>query len=442
MNRATGGPAVSVTRLAAAQARLGHEVTLAALDYRRHGPVEDPAPARLDLTEADFVAVHGRGWSPRFGRRLEELARGVDVVHDHGLWMWPNKYARVAAGKAGKPLVISPRGMLEGWSLGRSIVRKAVAWHLFERKNLESAALFHATSESEAEAIATALCSKLKFKNQDGSAKGDRRQEIEDRKTDNPPNSYLLSTNSFGVPRIVVAPNGVEVPEKIPGREVVEARFPELKGRKWVLFMSRIHPKKGLDVLLEAWRQQQRDGRLRLRLRLRDGQEVEQEAVLVIAGADLVGYGEEVKRMIREKGLEGAVVMTGHVDGEVREALLGHAEFMVLPSHSENFGLVVAESLAAGRPALTTVGTPWGAARSEIKMKIKIKENMNLEERKCGVICEVTDLKRGLERMLQFSDKEREEMGARGREWMREEFSWEAGAERLIAAYKEIGCLF
>ena len=64
---------------------------------------------------------------------------------------------------------------------------------------------------------------------------------------------------------------------------------------------------------------------------------------------------------------------------------------------------------------------------------------MNLEERKCGVICEVTDLKRGLERMLQFSDKEREEMGARGREWMKEEFSWEAGAERLIAGYKEIG---
>ena len=155
---------------------------------------------------------------------------------------------------------------------------------------------------------------------------------------------------------------------------------------------------------------------------------------------------------------------------EVREALLGHAEFMVLPSHSKNFGLVVAESLAAGRPVVTTKGTPWGRARSEIKMKIKIKEpsvapsplrggameggyaggtelaqgdrrkeiaaaparrglgdgcavedsgNMNLEERKCGVICEVTDLKRGLERMLKFSDKEREEMGARGREWMR-----------------------
>ena len=64
--------------------------------------------------------------------------------------------------------------------------------------------------------------------------------------------------------------------------------------------------------------------------------------------------------------------------------------------------------------------------------------SMNLEEKKCGVICEVTDLKRGLEKMMSFSDKERDEMGQRGREWMKSDLSWEAGAERLVAAYKEI----
>ena len=64
--------------------------------------------------------------------------------------------------------------------------------------------------------------------------------------------------------------------------------------------------------------------------------------------------------------------------------------------------------------------------------------SMNLEEKKCGVICEVTDLKRGLEKMMSFSDKERDEMGQRGREWMKSDFSWEAGAERLVAAYREI----
>jgi glycosyltransferase involved in cell wall biosynthesis len=279
---------------------------------------------------------------------------------------------------------------------------------LFEKENLRSAKLFHATSVSEAESIEKNLSFTVTF--------------------------------TFTKPRIVVAPNGVEIPQRIPKREVVEEKFPELKGRRWVLFMSRIHPKKGLDVLLEAWRQQQRDGRLRLPLRLRDGQEVEQETVLVIAGADLIGYGAEVERMIREKGLGETVLMTGHVDGEVREALLGHAEFLVLPSHSENFGLVVAESLAAGRPVVTTNKTPWGSelAQGDRRKEIADRGSMNLELRGCGVICEVTDLKRGLERMLEFSDKEREEMGARGREWMKEEFSWEAAAETILEAYKAI----
>ena len=135
---------------------------------------------------------------------------------------------------------------------------------------------------------------------------------------------------------------------------------------------------------------------------------------------------------------------------------MGQAEFLVLPSHSENFGIVVAESLAAGRPALTTVGTPWGRTKPEAGGRRSVAGgqrpedrdrraesgfagwNMNLEEKKCGVICEVTDLKRGLERMMEFSDKEREEMGAKGREWMKEEFSWEAGAEKLTSAYRQI----
>ena len=169
------------------------------------------------------------------------------MVHDHGLWMWPNKYARCAANEAGKPLVISPRGMVEDWSLGRSKMRKRVAWMLFERENLRSAKLFHATAASEAESI----------------------------------EKFLSFTVTFTLtkPPIVVAPNGVDVPEKIPGREVVEQKFPRLKGKEWVLFMSRIHPKKGIDLLLQAWKEQLKDGRLRLRLRLRNGQEVEQATV-------------------------------------------------------------------------------------------------------------------------------------------------------------------
>ena len=166
--------------------------------------------------------------------------------------------------------------------------------------------------------------------------------------------------------------------------------------------------------------------------------------VLVIAGADTQGYGKEVERMIREKGLGETVLMTGHVDGEVREALLGHSMFLVLPSHSENFGLVVAESLAAGRPVLTTTGTPWGATRSPIRMRIRIKEDgsdesMNLEENGCGVICEVGGLNEALGRMLRFTDDQLDEMGRKGKKMVAERFSWKAAAEAMVDAYQKIG---
>ena len=93
-----------------------------------------------------------------------------------------------------------------------------------------------------------------------------------------------------------------------------------------------------------------------------------------------------------------------------------------------------------GRGRMAEGGYAGGTelAQGDRRKEIADRGTMNLESRGCGVICEVTDLKRGLERMLKFPDKEREEMGARGREWMKEEFSWEAGAEKLTSAYQEV----
>jgi glycosyltransferase involved in cell wall biosynthesis len=387
------------------------------------------------------------GWGCLFRRLVEEEARKADVVHNHGLWLAANYYARCASNKAGKPLVISTRGMVEGWSLRRAVIRKFVAWHLFERKNLESAALFHATSESEAEAIATALRIKMKIK--------------------------------FKEPRIVVAPNGVDIPERIPNREALEARFPKLKGRRWILFMSRVHPKKGLWELTKAWMQ--------LRGTHRDWE-------LVIAGPEQdKGYAEKVRAELKGEG-----VWTGELGGEEKWAALGNAGFMVLPSYSENFGIVVAESLAAGRPVLTTTGTPWGAAKQPgdgrwkmgdgvvgplrpapahpsfplrgwmaFRWRGGIREregegergpsfapnlagsggaseggcagwDMNLERNGCGVICEVSGLNEALRKMMSFSDEELVKMGARGRREVERKFSWKAAAETIVDAYKEI----
>jgi len=390
INLRQGGPSVSVPALAAAQAKLGHEVTIACRDYEYLGPVATAEGVKVHTVPGSRWIKGQGGWGCGFRKLIEEGAMKTDVIHNHGVWLAANYYARRAAVKAGKPLVSSPRGMLEEWSLGRAKLKKGVAWWLFERKNIESAALFHATSESEAEAIASALRIRMRIRIKE--------------------------------PKIIVAPNGVDVPEKIPGREVSEKRFPKLKGKKWIVFMSRIHPKKGLLELAEAW------------MTLR---EKYSEWVLVIAGPE---DDREYAGKVREE-LKGEGVWMGELTGEEKWSALGNAGFVALPTYSENFGIVVAETLAAGRPVLTTTGTPWGTV--SLKMKMKMKEDkrlqsMNLEERGCGVICEVGGVKGAMEKMLGFSDKQRDEMGKRGVKWMREEFSWGRSAKELVEAYQGI----
>ena len=440
----TGGPAVSVTRLASEQAKMGHDVTLACLDYPHLGPQVAAPGVRVVSVKGNFLAVRGRGWSPEFRRVVLEEATKVDVVHNHGLWMWPNAYAREAAVAAGKPLIISPRGMLEAWSLGRSKLRKAVAWRLFERKNLQSAALFHATAESEKRSIEKAIshgltrikgrispggcadrtggkCSRRGIALGPSAVPGDRNASSNE---DNLRLTDLKLKTTTGVP-VVVAPNGVDLPhlDRKPGRGVLEEKFPELRGRRWVVFMSRLHPKKGIDVLLRAWRKQRNVEHTACGIRHTEKRE-SLSPVLVLAGSDLIGYGEEIERMIKELGLEDSVVMTGEVSGEAKDCLLGNAEVFVLPSYSENFGIVVAEAMAWGRPAIASTGTPWQEV-ADVSAGWWVKPE---EEALADALAEALGTRR----------EELEAMGARGRALVERSYTWALPARSLVEAYSQV----
>ena len=459
----TGGPAVSVTRLASEQAKMGHEVTLACLDYPHLGPQVAALGVRVVSLKGNVFAVRGRGWSPEFRRVLMEEARKADVVHNHGLWMWPNAYAREAAVAAGKPLIISPRGMLEAWSLNRSKLRKVVAWWLFERKNLQSAVLFHATAESEKRSIEKALSHGLTRIDTDSFSGGD-------------PAGKSNSSEKAKKAAVVVAPNGVDLPDlgRRPGREVLEEKFPELRSRRWVVFMSRLHPKKGVDVLLRAWARQKdvtcdmwrvtsgetktarqnvehtaygirhtegegrsayasgaannygvtraEDNLRHTNLKLKTAPH--RGAVLVLAGSDLIGYGKEIKRMIKELGLVDSVVMTGEVAGEAKDCLLGNAEVFVLPSYSENFGIVVAEAMAWGRPVIATTGTPWKEV-AEVGAGWWVKP-------------EEEPLAKALEEAMGKGPEALDAMGAKGRALVERSYGWAAPAAKLVRAYEEV----
>lgn len=376
----SGGPAVSVTRLAAEQAKMGHEVTLASLKETHLGE-SVPAPGvRMVGVPSDFCSKRGRGWSPSFRRLVEAEASGADVMHNHGLWMWPNAYARLAARKAGRPLVISPRGMLDTWSLRRSRIKKAVAWRLFERKNLNAAALFHATSATEVANV--------------------RAMNLEQ--------------------PVVLAPNGVDLPDLSarPGRELLETEFPQLRGKRWVAFLSRLHPKKGIDVLLEAWGQLRREAAAG---GVAGGMD---DAILVVAGPDLVGYRRNVEQIVRTAGLDTSVVLTGELRGSRKDSLFAHAGVFVLPSYSENFGIAIAEALAWGCPVIASTATPW----------------RDVVEHGAGwwVDPECRALVGALRTALSASTEDLKAMGRSGRSLVAERYSWNAAADKITEAYAEL----
>lgn len=370
INAGVGGPAVSVPGLAAALGRAGISSTVAMLDYREHGlPLELPDVGYL-AAEPTAIGRRLRGWSPALRELILEAAERADIVHSHALWMVPGIYARQAAEKFARPLVISPRGMLDPWSLERARLKKRLAAWAYENRNLRSARLLHATSDLEAESI-----------------------------------------RRYGLRQpIAVLPNGVDLPrvERVPDRELLERRFPELRGSRWLLFMGRLDPKKGLDLLLEVWR------------RLGQGHP---DWRLLIAGPDLAGYGVKlVAAVAADPSLLERTTFTGMLEGDEKRAALTHAELFVLPTRGENFGIAVAESLAHGTPVVTTTAAPWEA----------------LERRECGwwVAPDAEAVGAALHTALRLPASELARMGENGRALVREELAWDSIGAQWVEVYR------
>lgn len=366
INIRTGGPAVSVPALAAELERCGVASPIVTIDDPRHGPQNLPAGVRVASIVANALSRNCRGASLQFGAALAAEARTADIVHSHGVWMMQNREARIAALGAAKPLVISPRGMLEAWSLAHGAWKKRLAWLLYEGKNMRAAAAFHATSSAEAESI---------------RALGLRAP-------------------------IAVIPNGVACPppDAIPARSVLDSAFPALRDRRFCLFLSRLHPKKGIELLLAAWARET-SGR-----------------VLLIAGPGDESYRAVLAKLACESGCESRVILAGMVEGPTKAALLAHADLLVLPTHSENFGMVVAESLAHGTPTITTKGTPW----------------RDLATHRCGwwIERDADALLAALNESAAMSIAQLREMGAHGRNLVESKYSWHRVGRDMAAFYR------
>lgn len=349
----SGGPSKSVLDLAIKQAILNNNVFI--LSIKSDNPyTKDSFKGNLKIYLVDELM---------FFFELKKLFSNYcfDICHGHGIWDIQIHLMVLFAKKNGLPFLISPRGMLEPWALNTGKWKKKLAMAIYQRGDLARAACIHATAKMEANNIRN-----LGFSNP-----------------------------------IAVIPNGIDVFE-FPMRMGFEER-----SIKTLLFLSRIHPKKGIELLVEAWSLLDKNKKL--------GWKVE------IVGNGDVKYLKSLEKLILEKGLESEITMLGPKFGENKLAAYQRADLFVLPTYSENFGIVVAEALACGIPVITTKGTPW--------------EDLDIYNAGWWIEIGVYPLVEALKKAITLSDYELKLMGLSGRRLIEEKYSIESVAKHMESLY-------
>jgi len=347
-----GGMVPSILGMTEALARNGGPVRIVTPTPSRLGETPIPPKVTLQGPETD----------------LEAVIRSAEVVHIHGLWQAQSRRGRRLSLLAGTPYLIAAHGMADPWALRQKAWKKKVYTALVEGKNLRRASCLHALSRPEigqlrALAPRTPIC---------------------------------------------FIPNGVDPGplENLPDRSALEAEYPELKDKFILLFFSRIHVKKGLDLLAQAFARIQHD---------------HPHVHLLLAGNDDGALGPFMNR-IKDDGLSSRVTWVGHVSGERARRVWGAADAFILPSYSEGFSMAILEALVCRLPALITTACYF----------------QELADLGGGIVVEpvLDQVTRGLRELLERSPAERAALGAAGRALVERKYTWEQQGQRLAEVYR------
>jgi len=360
-----GGPSRTVPSLCESLGAIGVSVHLVTPTWKTQGDPEifpDPNYVSLHQVRSLYSPTLRFLFSPFFFRTIANLCRhlNIQIIHNHGLWL-PCSHSAVKASRRFRiPYIIQPRGMLEPWALNYRAWKKQLALRFYQRSDLEKASLFVATSMMEAK----------------GMRKAGLKQPI------------------------AMIPNGIDLPIGID--------VPILKKTiRNAVFLSRLHPKKGLLNLVAAWKRVRPEGWR-----------------MIVAGPNEESHQEEVKDAVQSAKLDHDFLFVGPVEGDAKEKLFREADLFILPTFSENFGLVVAEALSYGVPVITTRGAPWeGLVRHSCGWWIDIGV-----EPLADAIREATHLPFGVLR----------EMGIRGRAYVEANFAWSDTARQMLLVYEWI----
>lgn len=353
ISKLAGGPARSVQGLVYGLEMAGVEAWLMPLKERGKPWVAGISHFRCPGLEG------ARGVRLAVESAIDEIH--PDLVHIHSIWQLSLHQAVVAARRKKIPYIIAPRGSIEVWSLRQKWLKKKIGMWLYQRRDLKMAVAIHVTAESEAEQARKLVLGQ----------------------------------------RIILSPNGVNVPRSLPTWRQRQDGFHR------VVFVSRIHYKKGLLNLVDAWARVRPQG-----------------WKMEIVGTDEVGYQRIVEDRVANYGLQDSFIFTGPLDDSQKWEAYRRADFFFLPTYSENFGIVVAEALYAGIPVVTTKGTPW----------------RELQERGCGMWIDVSvdACEDALRHMCSLRDNERATMGRIGRMLIEERYLWPSIGEDMKIQYEKI----
>ena len=358
-----GGMSSAVPALGAAvSGQRNHKVSIAGFCE----PEEKYAAAAAGL-EIHKLPAGLSNWisNPAFRNQFTKLVSASSGVHIHGLWEQSTLVAASAARRFSKPYIISAHGMLQPWALNNKRWKKAIYGALLERNNLRHAACLHALTEAEAADYRAYGCT-------------------------NP---------------IAVIPNGVEIPSN-PQPGFFLERFPDLRGKRIVLFLSRIHFKKGLDILCKAWSSVAQNW---------------PEAQLVLAGPDFENTRSSIEALVANAGIANRVTFTGMLNADLKWSALSAADCFVLPSYSEGLSVSVLEALGMGRPVI-------------------VSRQCNLPEvaaHGCGWVIEpnVSELEAALNDCLGASASSIVEMRLNGRTLVQQKYTWRAIGQQMDQVY-------
>ncbi|MDB9846674.1 glycosyltransferase [Flavobacteriaceae bacterium] len=331
------------------------------------GNIEDADSFRLDnnIKCLDTYGDVKFGFVKDLFKPISEEVDKFDILHQHGLWMPVSMLSKKMKKKTNIKKVVQTHGFLMPYSRNLSKLKKDLIFSIYERSNIESSDMLVACAKEEA----------------------------------------IVLRNLFPNKTIAIIPNGIS--DEFFNTENKTKIF---KRKKRMLFLSQIIPVKGLERIIKSFKEIGVNNFL--------------DWEFIIAGYEDPQYKRILENMITDFGLNDVVKFIGPKFGLDKIQAFDNTDVFLLPSYSENFGIVVAEALSRGVPVLTTKGTPWG----------------ELESNNCGFWVDNTDLgiKNGILQILQSSKEELKEMGVRGKKLISEKYLWSKCALKTSEMYQWI----